>query len=436
MKKNQWKKAISVALICCMLAGTEGGFPVHAQETATQEAAAVTGIKATPESLPEEGGTITVKAEGSGLTSDNWGVKVEASLAGTGMAASKVKATVTEVKRDTATIVVDENPMRNDIELKITAGVKNGDSITEQATTTVIMSKKTKETELFDVKGAAQTGDHTVTVTFGKEIQLGDADIEKTKSKIYLADFTTESKIRTLTEEDTVRAEGDQLILQFKDALELNSSSAVMIESTALKNDDNKYNMRVKHLISVSPTVSKIQLEQETYDYKGGTGHATLKGVRVNEIPLSSIEATISPAGDTESGKPVEISKGTEGPILTFDVPENTTDNTQSYTINVKVNGTLVFEGNNGNLAEKAVVSVLAKGADPNAPTLGAMTITANNKIDMDGSNKSIKVFVSKQLGELKTVLRLYGTNFDAKKTKVRAIDENGIIFPVYDIPE
>lgn len=437
MKNNRWKKALSIALVCCMLAGTEQGFTVHAQETAVQEQATVTGIKATPETLPEDGGTITVKATGTGLTSDNWGVKVEASLAGVGIAASKVKATVKEVKNDTAKIQVDENPMKNDIELKIIAGVKNGETITEQAETTVLMEKKTKETVLFDVKQLAQTGDHTVTATFGQEIQFGDADIEKTKSKIYIAEYSNiDNKIRTLTDEDTVKVEGNQLILQFKDALELTNSAALVVENSALKNDDNQYNKQVKWLISIKPTVSKIQLDKETLDYKGGTVHATLKGVRVDEIDVSSVEANLTPAGETTSGTPIEVTKGEAGPELTFNVPENTTDNTQSYTVNVKVNGTLVFEGNNGNLAEKAVVSVLAKGADPSAPTLGAMTITANNKLDMDDSNKSIKVFVSKQVGELKTVLRLYGTNFDAKKTKVRAIDENGIIFPVYDIPE
>ena len=64
------------------------------------------------------------------------------------------------------------------------------------------------------------------------------------------------------------------------------------------------------------------------------------------------------------------------------------------------------------------------------------MTITGNNKDNTGDFNKHITVKVSPQVGELKTVLRLYGTNLDSKIVKVRAIDENGIIFPVYDIPE
>ena len=44
----------------------------------------------------------------------------------------------------------------------------------------------------------------------------------------------------------------------------------------------------------------------------------------------------------------------------------------------------------------------------------------------------NITVTVEKQVGSLKTVLRLVGTNLDATKTEVHAIDENGVIWPVY----
>lgn len=80
MKNNRWKKALSVALVCCMLAGTGQGFTVHAQDEAAQEEAVVTAVKATPDTLPEDGGTITVKATGTGLTSENWGVEFDATL--------------------------------------------------------------------------------------------------------------------------------------------------------------------------------------------------------------------------------------------------------------------------------------------------------------------------------------------------------------------
>lgn len=67
MKNNRWKKAFSVALVCCMLAGT-------------------------------------------GLTSENWGVEFDATLKEGGMSVSnKIQTTVKEVKKDTAIIEVPED---------------------------------------------------------------------------------------------------------------------------------------------------------------------------------------------------------------------------------------------------------------------------------------------------------------------------------------
>lgn len=67
MKNNRWKKALSVALVCCMLAGT-------------------------------------------GLTSENWGVELDATLKEGEMSVSnKIQPTVKEVKKDTAIIEVPED---------------------------------------------------------------------------------------------------------------------------------------------------------------------------------------------------------------------------------------------------------------------------------------------------------------------------------------
>lgn len=67
MKNNRWKKALSVALVCCMLAGI-------------------------------------------GLTSENWGVEFDATLKEGGMSVSnKIQPTVKEVKKDIAIIEVPED---------------------------------------------------------------------------------------------------------------------------------------------------------------------------------------------------------------------------------------------------------------------------------------------------------------------------------------
>ena len=185
--------------------------------------------------------------------------------------------------------------------------------------------------------------------------------------------------------------------------------------------------------------IIKMCIRDRVLDYQGGTVTATLKGVRVDEIDIEKdVEAYLTGAGETDAavGTTLDVVKTENGLQMTVTVPENTTDNTMAYAINVKYKGMLVYEGSNGNPAKKAIISVLAKGTDPAKQTLATMTITGNNKDNTGDFNKDITVKVSPQVGELKTVLRLYGTNLDSKIVKVRAIDENGIIFPVYDIPE
>ena len=203
---------------------------------------------------------------------------------------NKIQPTVKEVKKDTAIIEVPENPMRNDIDLKIKAGVKNGETIEEQAETTVLLEKKTRDMVEFPVEQIAQTGSNAITATFKEDIQFGYADMERVKSKIYIAKMHgTFEKIRTVSDEDEVIIEGNQLIVRFKEDFtknELGVDSGLYVGAGALKNDDNKYNKEVSWSITTKPTISQIDLSKEVLDYQGGTVTATLKGVRVDEIDI------------------------------------------------------------------------------------------------------------------------------------------------------
>ena len=132
---------------------------------------------------------------------------------------------------------------------------------------------------------------------------------------------------------------------------------------------------------------------------------------------------------------PVEVTYG-DRPQLTFTVPENTTDMTQAYLLKVTVNGSPVIEGISGNPAERAVVSVLPEGKTAEDQTLAAMTISGNTEAGTDSDLSEIELTVTPMIGGLKSVLHLYGTNLDPTVTKLRAIDENGLGWPVYNIAE
>ena len=131
---------------------------------------------------------------------------------------------------------------------------------------------------------------------------------------------------------------------------------------------------------------------------------------------------------------PITVKNG-EQPTVTFPVPKNETDRTQSYLLSLELNKSPVYESTGSNKAKRAIVSVLPKGIDDGMPTLGGMTITGNNKVE-GGSLTDIEVMVSQHEGELKVELKLAGTNLDSTKTEVRAIDENGVIWPISHVPE
>ena len=160
--------------------------------------------------------------------------------------------------------------------------------------------------------------------------------------------------------------------------------------------------------------------------------------MRLAEVDLKDpkrLNATIlDPQTSEEINLPLTIKNGTE-PTITFTVPKNETDKTQTYLLSLELDGTPVYEGTGSNKAKRAIVSVLPKDADPKAPILGALTITGNGKVE--GSTLTdLTVDVEKGLGQLKVELKLAGANFDSTKTEVRAIDENGVIWPVSHVPE
>lgn len=434
MRKRKLKKAAVWLLLCTMAAGLLSGMDVKAADV--NEEQSVTSITATPSEVSEFGGTVELQVTGKGLTADNWGVEASAYIKGADYPVSKLDAEVADITATGATIIIPTNTMKNDIEYKIIAGIKKDGKIEKQAETTVVMAKKTVSTTSLTVKSAELVEQNIVKLTVAEDIEMA-ADEETVKKLIYIADYPSGNNKRALTADDEIAVENNSVTITFQDALDLTQVSALYIEERALKVKEGVVNAKLFHLITSSPRITRIELNRDVMDYEGGTVTATLKGVRVSEIETDSISASVLNAGETAATDiPVTIEEGIgDGPTLTFTVPENTTGNTQSYVLKVTVDGLPVYEGGGTNKAEKAVVSVMAKGTTGTEQTLSAMNITGNNKIGED-DGKDITVDVSANVGELKTTLRLYGTNLDPKKTKVRAIDENGIIFPVYNIAE
>lgn len=400
----------------------------------------VTEAVVTPAHVGAEGGTVELQIKGTDLTDTNWGIDYQCYIAGTQIAANK-PGTI-KIKNQTAegaTLEIGKNPMANDFDYVISVGGKKDNKVQKQKEVTVTQDQKEKTLQYkVNPKLVVLADSNTVCITMDKEVVFASDDVESLKQYFYIVDG---NKRIDVTEQDTIAIEGNQITVKFKNPIpELSSAANFYIDEGGLRlaTPDNGISLLqgTYWVIDSKPRITQIAYDKDVFDYKGGKVTARLKGVRLDEVKKEQLEAKVTGMGfELTDPISVDIQAGAE-PVVTFDLPENNTDKTISYLLSVYLDGVQVVEGINGNKAERAIVSVLPKGTANDEMTLSHMTITGNNKIAENADGTEITVLVSDSIGELKTELKLSGTNLDSSKTKVRAIDENGVIFPVYDIPE
>lgn len=389
--------------------------------------AVISSVKVTPDQVSSEGGDVKVEIEGTELTADNWGIEATAYIAGTDVSmADRLKVKVSNMTANGAVLTIPNNTLKNQIEYRIQVGALRENGIETQATA-VVQQEKKGATVAINPKSVEMVDSVTLVATMEREVQLGSSDMEAVKKKIFISDFGNEHSNRIdLTENDTVSVEGNLLKITFENVPTLKSTSALYAEEGALKSTDGVNLKKFSWIIVSKSMITGIELEREIFDAQGGRVNGVLKGVSLNEA--DNITAKIFKAGIAKATDiPVAIGEGGE-PSISFELPANETELTESYIINLTMGDTPVYVS--------SVISVLAAGATETEQTLSAMTITGNNKLIENENSTEITVKVSKQVGELKTRLNLYGTNLDSKKTEVRAIDQNGVVWPVYHIPE
>lgn len=400
---------------------------------ASSEGAEVTSIDATPKEISYKGGEVTLKVNGINLTEDNWGVQAKAYIVDTDI--DKTPAfEVKNVTENSATLVVPMNTFVNDLEYRVVAGVNDGEGIKEQAKTTfVIKAKPYKTDSTFFAESAELIGENQVRINFEKELELYCAEDEAPEFFSVL----DASKKKLDCKAKSVEIAGKSAIVTFESIIPKEAQSIGFDEGVfklGEKNGKPVVNGTNSQILTKKESISSITFEKDVFSSKGGTVKATLDGFNVDKIALDSITANIFEAGKA-SKSDIAVAKTTvDGkPVLTFDLPENKTKGTQCYILKAYQDGKEIITG--ASRESRNVLSVLPEGKTEKDQTLGMATIVAmRNTGNTDLQNAVAEV--SKSIGELKTEVRLYGTNLDMKKTKLRAIDENGILWPVYDIPE
>lgn len=402
----------------------------------------ITNLTATPDSLPAKGGLVKLSIEGENLTANNWTAQAVGVLEGTDRNVGTVKAT--DITEKSATLTFDRNMIfTNRVEWTIQAGPVV-DGVMQPQKELVLYQDANEKVETVDILEASQPNGQTIVVKFEKDVKVAELKPEELGELIHLdrvSEIDGEPAENTdyyLRAEDIVKAEGNIVTINLSHTLKLSVSARIYFDQGSLKTLEGVTVKEVKWAVTSNPSIHSIDYEKNVFDYNGGTAVATLTGVRLDEIDLKDpnrFSATIlDPQTLEEINIPLTITNG-EKPTITFAVPKNETDKIQTYLLKLDLDGTPVYEGAGANKAKRAIVSVLPKDADSKAPILGSLTITGNGKVE--GSTLThITVDVEKGLGQLKVELILAGANLDSTKTEVRAIDENGVIWPVSHVPE
>ena len=176
--------------------------------------------------------------------------------------------------------------------------------------------------------------------------------------------------------------------------------------------------------------------------------------IKVNGLNLSEnakVKAVMQTKLATENsdiakkGKQPEVQGKISGKdneqTITFELPENKTDRTVSYEVlyNPEMNGKFEkLPGNNPkSRANATVISLLADGVAENAATLAFMKIQTYGATSTEaGKVPDITYGVTPTIQESKkTFTHVYGTNLEAKKTRVKIFDERGVEWYVVNQP-
>ena len=176
--------------------------------------------------------------------------------------------------------------------------------------------------------------------------------------------------------------------------------------------------------------------------------------IKVNGLNLSEnakVKAVMQTKLATENsdiakkGKQPEVQGKISGKdneqTITFELPENKTDRTVSYEVLYKPEMNGKFErlpGNNPkSRANATVISLLADGVSEDAATLAFMKIQTYGAASTEaGKIPDITYGVTPTIQESKkTFTHVYGTNLEAKKTRVRIFDERGVEWYIVNQP-
>ncbi|MDU5998736.1 MAG: albumin-binding protein, partial [Finegoldia magna] len=287
----------------------------------------------------------------------------------------------------------------------------------------------------------------------GKIIEVGfDEEIEEifdgsVKSGISI-DKNADGNYERLSKGDTVELSDKKFVITLEKPLDV---EGLGVKKAKIKINQGVFRSKgtenLNSDVDYSINIGKPIVRQATIEGNKIITNSNRKvTIKVNGLNLSKnakVKAVMQTKLATEDtavakkGKQPEVQgtiSGTDNEqTITFELPENKTDRTVSYEVlyNPEMNGKFEkLPGNNPkSRANATVISLLADGVAENAATLAFMKIQTYGATSTEaGKVPDITYGVTPTIQESKkTFTHVYGTNLEAKKTRVRIFDERGV---------
>lgn len=420
--------------------GNDSVFQDNPVATFTQAAgqvvnASISDVSATNDQLPLEGGDTTVTIKGTDLDKAKLvmklfkvenGTETEVKLAdymtdkfaGEGIALS-APFTFPKVDKDTKFVFKASVDETNFVEKAIYQTSEGSN----------------RETETLAPKKVFTILDKTLIVDFHEPVE--EARPNAIMKNVHIL---AGSEIIDIGPDDKVAFDGNTLRIDFKDPIFKDKKAyKLLVDARTFKLFNEKEN-REKENKAFEPTI--IQKDgpyiedakfEQGYKLESEGGKVVLKLTGYNLPDDLKVKILENNKEKTPLKVTPEIKGNANERTITFNVPENTTNRVQSYSVLVSTDGVQYSSevSNMQNRFRRMVVSVLPKNADVNAPQIDFMQIQSYGNAD-NGDTTHTNLPTGQE--SKKTLVWIYGANLNADRTRLRLIDKNGVYWsPIYD---
>lgn len=295
----------------------------------------------------------------------------------------------------------------------------------------------------------------------GKIIEVGfDEEIEQIFDSSMKAgisiDKNADGKYERLTNGDTVELSDKKFVITLEKPLDVENlgtkKAKIKIDQGVFRSKGTEnLNSDVDYFINIGkPIVRQASIEgNDVITNKNRKVTIKVNGMNLSEnAKVKAVMQTKLATEDTDvakKGKQPEVQGTISGSdneqTITFELPENKTDRTVSYEILYKpeINGKYEkLPGNNPrSRANSIVISLVADGEEVNAATLAFMKIHTYGATSTDAGQIPDITYGETPTNQesKKTFTHVYGTNLEAKKTRVRIFDDRGVEWYIVNQP-